>query len=136
MASASWNARALPEEVRPVRTAVAHFLAAHGLESELIEDVRLAVSEAVSNAVNHAYRGADPGPLTVEVAVTEADVHVAVRDDGGGMRPRPDSPGAGLGLPLMGRLASEIAVAPRPSGGTEVRLRFARFATEAESLVA
>jgi serine/threonine-protein kinase RsbW len=136
MATASWNARALPEEVRPLRNAVAHFLAAHGIEGEVLADVRLAVSEAVSNAVTHAYAGGDPGPISVEVAITEADVHVAIRDEGGGLRPRPDSPGAGLGLPVMGRLATEIAVAARPQGGTEVLLRFGRFVTEADSLVA
>lgn len=133
MATASWNARAKPEEVRPLREAVAVFAAAHGVDGAMQHDLRLAVSEALSNAVCHAYVGSDPGPVTVQVAITESDVHLTVRDEGGGVRPRPDSPGAGLGLPLMARLAGDIAVLDRPEGGTEVRLRFARCAEQARA---
>ena len=136
MATASWNARALPEEVRPLREAVARFLASHGVEGGLLHDLRLAVSEAVSNTICHAYPGRAGGPLAVEIAITERDVVLTVRDEGGGVRPRPDSPGAGLGLPLMARLAADISVQDRPAGGTEVLMRFARGAGEAESLVA
>jgi serine/threonine-protein kinase RsbW/stage II sporulation protein AB (anti-sigma F factor) len=52
-------------------------------------------------------------------------VTVVVADDGVGMNPRADSPGMGLGLPLIGNLADKLQIAPAPSGrGTEVRMRF------------
>ena len=41
------------------------------------------------------------------------------------MRPRPDSPGLGLGLPLIAQMAASFEVHERDSGGTEVRMRFA-----------
>lgn len=40
------------------------------------------------------------------------------------MRPRIDSPGAGLGLPLITHVADELEVATPPDGGTRVRMRF------------
>jgi anti-sigma regulatory factor (Ser/Thr protein kinase) len=89
--------------------------------------VELAVSEAVNNAVLHAYRDRDPaaGPGKVHVtAVVRGDeLHVTVADDGIGMRPRIDSPGAGLGLALMGMLADRMDIDHRP-GGTRVTLAF------------
>jgi serine/threonine-protein kinase RsbW/stage II sporulation protein AB (anti-sigma F factor) len=51
-------------------------------------------------------------------------VHVVVRDHGRGMTPRPDSPGLGLGLPLMTRLADAVQISTHPEGGTEVRMTF------------
>jgi anti-sigma regulatory factor (Ser/Thr protein kinase) len=89
--------------------------------------VELAVSEAVNNAVLHAYRDRDPaaGPGKVQVtAVVRGDeLHVTVADDGIGMRPRIDSPGAGLGLALMGTLADRMDIDHR-RGGTRVTLAF------------
>jgi anti-sigma regulatory factor (Ser/Thr protein kinase) len=90
--------------------------------------VELAVSEAVNNAVVHAYRDRDPaaGPGRVRVtAVVRGDeLLVTVVDEGSGMRPRLDSPGAGLGLGLMGTLADRIDIDEGP-GGTRVTLAFA-----------
>jgi len=87
--------------------------------------VRLAVSEAVSNVVVHSYREHERrGEFTVSIE-WEADVlHVIVRDHGCGMQPRADSPGAGLGLPLIASLADSFSVVVPPDGGTEVSMTF------------
>jgi anti-sigma regulatory factor (Ser/Thr protein kinase) len=53
-------------------------------------------------------------------------IRVAVSDDGSGLAPRPDSPGAGLGLPLMAQLADELTVDRPVSGGTLVELTWRR----------
>ena len=51
---------------------------------------------------------------------------VAVEDDGIGLGPRPDSPGAGFGLVLIASLATELELALGPDGrGTVVRMTFA-----------
>ncbi|MDX6664264.1 MAG: hypothetical protein QOG68_470, partial [Solirubrobacteraceae bacterium] len=47
-----------------------------------------------------------------------------VRDEGCGPTPRTDSPGLGLGLPLMARLTRELQVLDRDPTGTLVRLTF------------
>ena len=87
--------------------------------------MRLAVSEAVSNVVVHSYREHERrGEFTVSIE-WEADVlHVIVRDHGCGMQPRADSPGAGLGLPLIASLADSFSVVVPPDGGTEVSMTF------------
>jgi serine/threonine-protein kinase RsbW/stage II sporulation protein AB (anti-sigma F factor) len=40
------------------------------------------------------------------------------------MRPRPDSPGLGLGLPLIARLSASLEVATAESGGTRLCMSF------------
>ncbi len=90
-------------------------------------DLKMALSEAMTNVVVHAYDEGNPGTVDISVAVDVPgrEVTVVVADHGLGMNPRADSPGMGLGLPLIGNLASELQIAPAPSGrGTEVRMRF------------
>ena len=79
--------------------------------------VGIVVSEAVTNAVVHAYRDqASVGRVHVSASLDEQGVEVAVDDDGLGMRPRTDSPGVGLGLPLMGDLADRVDISSRAPG--------------------
>jgi anti-sigma regulatory factor (Ser/Thr protein kinase) len=92
------------------------------------DDVALAVSEAVSNVVMHAYRDGRPGSVRVVACVRPSELVVVVRDYGCGMRPHPESPGAGLGLSIIGAAASTMDVErPDDGGGTRIRLRFRRL---------
>lgn len=96
------------------------------LDPEVLADVRLAVSEACANAVVHAYAGEEPGLLDLEVTAGEDEIEVVVRDHGRGMMPRADSPGLGVGLPLMASLSESLELTNRTDGGTEVRMSFAK----------
>ena len=87
-------------------------------------DVALAVSEAVSNVVLHAYRDGTRGTVRVVACVYPNELVVVVRDYGCGMRPHPGSPGAGLGLSIIGAAASAMNVERPDDGGTRIRLRF------------
>jgi anti-sigma regulatory factor (Ser/Thr protein kinase) len=85
------------------------------------------VSEAVTNAVIHAYSDA-PAPGDVEVVAQrhlDDGLEVVVCDDGHGMKPRPDSPGVGVGLPLVATLAEQFEIEAREGGGTRLRMIFA-----------
>ena len=91
----------------------------------MLDAVRLAVSEAVSNVVVHSYRDAERhGEFTISIEWENDFLHVIVRDHGFGMQPRTDSPGAGLGLPLIASLADSFSVVVPPDGGTEVSMTF------------
>ena len=122
---------AVPASVGELRHALSAQLEALPVPQALIEDIGLAVSEAATNAVLHAYLGdGEPGPLLLSARLMDDRVHVVVRDHGRGMTPRPDSPGLGLGLPLMTRLADAVQISTHPEGGTEVRMTFTVGADE------
>jgi serine/threonine-protein kinase RsbW len=73
--------------------------------------------------VLHAYVGMATGSVALSAAVSDGSLRVAVRDAGRGMVPRSDSPGLGLGMALMGRLADGLEISSlRP--GTEVCFSF------------
>jgi len=124
--SAYWTDSARAEAVPFLRETVADFVSVNGVAASRLPDVRLAVSEAVTNAVVHAFRDrADGGTISVSAAVDDSELEIVVRDDGSGMAPRPDSRGLGLGLPLIRRVADGFDHREPPGGGTEVWMRFA-----------
>lgn len=105
------------------------------IESERVEDLRVAVSEATTNAIR-SHEGADPdAQIQLTCNVTEDKIEVTVRDHGKGFDPDalpnlpdPDSPDrllheSGMGLRLMRMLADETEIRPS-STGTCVRLVF------------
>ena len=108
-----------------VRAAVRDFLEDLGAPERDRQSVVLAVSEAANNVVTHAYRDRPTvGELRVQAHVEADHLAVLVADDGQGVAPRPDSPGAGLGMPLMATLAESLSVTHTDSGGTLVILNF------------
>jgi anti-sigma regulatory factor (Ser/Thr protein kinase) len=115
---------AKPPSVAKIRRQLAAFAAKYAVEESV--DLSLAVSEAVSNAVLHAYRNGETGLVRVVACVRDYELVVVVRDYGCGMKPHPGSPGAGLGLSIIGAAASEMRVERPDDGGTRIRLRFQR----------
>jgi serine/threonine-protein kinase RsbW/stage II sporulation protein AB (anti-sigma F factor) len=115
-----------PLSVSAIRHTLQDWARAAGIREEIISAVGLAVSEASTNAVVHAYADhVEPGPITVAAGLDDDALWVNVCDEGRGMRPRPDSPGLGLGLPLIAQMTSVFEVHEGDAGGTEVRMRFA-----------
>jgi anti-sigma regulatory factor (Ser/Thr protein kinase) len=115
---------ALPESVPIARRALTAVAAMAGAGGERLEEIRLAVSEALTNAVVHAYRNGDSGRLHVTAAVASGELWVLIGDDGRGMHARNDSQGLGIGLSLISGLSDDFAIVTRASGGTEVQMRF------------
>jgi anti-sigma regulatory factor (Ser/Thr protein kinase) len=111
--------------VAGVRRAVVAFAELHGVG--VAPDVALAVSEAITNAVVHAYRDESAGPVRVVACAEPHRLVVVVRDYGCGMSPNPESPGLGLGLSVIGRLAAELDIErPDEGGGTRLRMCFTK----------
>jgi anti-sigma regulatory factor (Ser/Thr protein kinase) len=125
MASHFWKASPGPAEVTRIRHAVAAYTAEQGVPPDVVQDVALAVTEVVANAVVHAYPNGADGTITVMATVNGNELTVRVVDDGVGLTPRVESPGAGLGLAIAGRVARRMVVETPDRGGTEVRMTFA-----------
>jgi serine/threonine-protein kinase RsbW len=115
---------AVPEAVPLARRALATVAAAAGAAGDRLDDIRLAVSEALTNAVVHAYRGGEAGRLHVTAAVDTGELRVLIGDDGRGLHAWNDSQGLGIGLLLISWLTDDFAIVTRASGGTEVQMRF------------
>lgn len=89
----------------------------------MVDSVRLAVSEAVTNAVLHAY-GEAPGEVHVTLAIADEEFWILVADDGCGHQSVPASPGLGLGLALIADACQHFLITERSGGGTELRMGF------------
>jgi anti-sigma regulatory factor (Ser/Thr protein kinase) len=108
---------ARPSELAPVRRILAAWLETAGVGIEEIGTIAVAVTEAATNAIEHAY-GPIEGWFEVEAAI-DADeaLNITVRDAG---RWRPKARGGGgRGLALIGRLMDEFELRRLPAG-TEV----------------
>ena len=105
------------------RAVVAHLSAAQTSDPPL-SDIGLAVSEAVTNVVHHAYTQTEPGPVRIRVEVRPPEIEVVVQDEGSGMVPRPDSPGLGLGMPLIATVSKRFDIQARSGGGTRLCIWF------------
>ena len=117
---------ALPERIAAVRHEVRDYAERNGAANP--DAVALAVTEAITNAVVHAYVGAtEPGEIEVVVQRLPEDegIEILVCDEGRGMMPRTDSPGLGLGLPMVATLAERFEIEARAGGGTRILMAFA-----------
>ena len=131
MASRGFDVRlpAVPASVPAVRKMLGDLLDRLDIPKERANEIVLAVNEACANAVVHAY------PQTaghVDVIAEDMDeaLIVVVRDAGVGMGPRADSPGLGLGLPMIAKVADSVQIDRPATGGTHVRMRFGHRASE------
>jgi len=116
---------AVPAAVPTLRGAIAGFLGEAGVGDPVLTSAKLAVSEAVTNAVMHAYVDApQPGAVTVAATLDGDSLFVEVSDDGSGMTPRLNSPGLGVGLPLIAGTADSLDIDNSPHGGTVLRMSF------------
>lgn len=113
------------ENIAIVRHALGGFGEAFAVPEQKLSDVRLAVTEACANVVVHAYPDGHEGPMEVVASMHDSSLTVLVRDWGRGIRPRPDSPGLGLGLSLIAALAEQVQLGHNDEEHTEVRMTFA-----------
>ena len=111
------------ENVAVVRHAFGGLGDALDVPDHALADVKLAVTEACTNVVVHAYPDGD-GPMAVTAGLRDGAITVTVSDEGRGILPRPDSPGLGLGLPLIATLASSLELGTNDRQETEVRMTF------------
>jgi|SRR5437588_7614156 len=111
------------ESVPRARADLTRFACEAGIARDRLQLVRLAASEALTNAVVHAYE--QPGG-TIELSATyvSGELWLLVTDQGAGLRVRRQSQGLGLGLALIAQLVDDFQILSRATGGTELRMQF------------
>jgi serine/threonine-protein kinase RsbW len=121
-----------PEYVRTVRHTVGALARLHGVPEDLVEDIKLAVSEACNTALN-SVAGLDGDPITVRAWGEPQAVVMEVLDRGPGPAREilgdPEELDTGdlpfeqaLALPLIRGLVDEVALGPRDGGGSALRM--------------
>src|SRR4051794_20075606 len=124
---------AKPEYITLVRLALTGLAGLRPLPDETLGDLKLAVTEAASNSVRHAYENGDGvvevlyeldgDRLIVEVAGNGPGFVRGARDDRGELDE------GGLGIAIIQALADEFEVGNRPDGAGS-RLRFVKLLSE------
>jgi anti-sigma regulatory factor (Ser/Thr protein kinase) len=111
------------------RHQVRRWLAASAWPADQLPDIVLALSEAVTNAAEHAYRDRPPGMIELHGGIELAPggrrrVTLTVRDHGRWRRPPTNDPDRRRGIPLMRACMDTVAITePDDRKGTQVIFR-------------
>jgi serine/threonine-protein kinase RsbW len=116
--SVSLELPAVPESVPRARQAVREI----GGFDRRATDVATAVTEAVGNAVQHAYRD-QPGTIAVRAEAAGDQLTVVVSDSGCGLTPHPERRGLGLGMTVVASFADRLQI-ETDATGTTLRMGF------------
>lgn len=112
------------------RSAVSSFIAPLDPTLEELADVRMAVSEAVTNSIIHGY-SASEGTITMELSLDSRNLTVIITDSGRGiediekaMQPffttGPEGERSGMGFAVMQAFMDSLQVFSEPGKGTKV----------------
>ena len=103
------------------------------LSAEIVADLKLALTEACSNSVRHAYDEGREGVVEILYELSEDRIAIQVTDDGSGFDPeileraQEELDEGGLGRAIIRALTDELEIGARPEGGS--RLRFTKYLT-------
>ena len=116
-----------PAELKNVRARVESFVRALGLSEKCAGNVVLAMDEALTNIIRHAYRGARDKPIEIDLAACDTQLRVTLRDYGKhapkeSIRSRDlaDVRPGGLGVHIMHECMDSVDYQPAPGGGTKL----------------
>ena len=115
-----------PTAVGTIRAALVAFATEAGVSKSQIEAVRLAASEAATNAVVHAYEPGGAGAIDVSAELEDCVLTILFEDAGPGLGTRSPRPGLGVGLTVIGRLANHVALSTSGAGGLRLVMSFDR----------
>lgn len=110
------------EYLTVVRQALAGVADALEVDMSVLNDMKVAVNEACTNVVVHAYPDS-AGTLEIGVRPQPEEVAVIVRDSGVGVQPRSD-PTGGVGFLLISSLSDRFEIRGGSDAGIEVRMVF------------
>lgn len=122
---------AVPENVGVARLALGSFASQLDFSLAELDEIKVAVSEAVTNSVVHAYPEG-PGPVVVSAEHDGRELLITVRDSGRGIADvdqarqpsfSTDPERMGLGFVFMDSFMDRLDVESRPGQGTTVTMR-------------
>src|SRR5437588_5875111 len=97
------------------------------LTDEVVADLKLALTEACSNSVRHAY-GEGGGHVEIVYHLRPESMEIVVSDEGEGFEPNGNGPEVdglsegGLGIAIIRAIADELEIGRRPDGrGSQLR---------------
>ena len=118
---------AVPESVGEARHALRVWAENLRLTRLERDGILLALSEAATNAVRHAYpRRSGTEAVRISAEIDSGRLLVSVEDDGVGLAALPADPGLGMGLPLLGTLTEAVTFisGPERAHGSQVQMWF------------
>jgi serine/threonine-protein kinase RsbW len=126
---------ARPEYITLGRLALTALAGVRPVPDETLYDLKLALTEACTNSVRHAYANGREGNVEIVYELQADRLVIEVGDEGAGFEPVDDGNGGnheleegGLGIEIIRALADEVEIGPRAEGGS--RLRFVKFFAE------
>lgn len=126
---------AKPEYITLGRLALTALAGVRPVSDETLYDLKLALTEACTNSVRHAYQNGGEGSVEIVYELQPDRLVIEVGDEGSGFEPSAGGNGhgdeleeGGLGIEIIRALADEVEIGPREEGGS--RLRFVKFFAE------
>ena len=121
VATARWQGPAHVPLIGEVRAGLLAFARERGMAETTLRDLRIASSEALTNAVRHAYPPAETGEVEVDAAADEECLTVRIADHGRGAQ----GESLGLGVQIMRGTTDRLEIGPQPTGpGSVVMMEF------------
>jgi serine/threonine-protein kinase RsbW len=117
------------EYITLCRLALTGIARVRSLSDELLADLKLALTEAASNSVRHAYAEDNAGVVEISYELRPDRLVIEVTDEGGGFDPaEAEGPPeelteGGLGIAIIRAIADDVEIGTQP-GGKGSRLRF------------
>ena len=125
---------AKPEYITLGRLALTALAGVRPVSDETLYDLKLALTEACTNSVRHAYENGREGSVEIVYELQPDRLVIEVGDEGagfelaGGNGHGDELEEGGLGIEIIRALADEVEIGPREEGGS--RLRFVKFFAE------
>jgi serine/threonine-protein kinase RsbW len=113
------------------RLALTGLARTRALSAEIVADLKLALTEACSNSVRHAYDEGREGVVEIVYELSDDRIAIQVTDDGSGFDPetleraQEELDEGGLGIAIIRALTDELEIGARPEGGSQ--LRFTKY---------
>lgn len=115
------------------RVAVGAFITPLDLTMEVLYDIKMAVSEAVTNAIIHGYENSQNNWVTLKCVYDNKQIYIEISDEGKGIKDveeamtplyttSNDEERAGLGFTVMQEMMDQVEVCSHPNAGTTVKL--------------